>query len=86
MYAHPGPGSGNISCLSKTIYEEIVLLIQNKVLQHISREVQSAKNFIISVDSTSDIAHADQLTIIIRYVRDNGVIDERFLEFMPYRS
>ncbi|XP_074103118.1 zinc finger MYM-type protein 1-like [Cotesia typhae] len=30
LYAHPG--SGNTSYLSKTIYEEIILLMQNKVL------------------------------------------------------
>ncbi|XP_044591536.1 zinc finger MYM-type protein 1-like [Cotesia glomerata] len=81
LYAHPG--SGNTSYLSKTIYEEIILLMQNKVLQQISSEVQSAKYFGIIVDSTPDIAHVDQLTIIIRYVRDNGEIVERFLEFIP---
>lgn len=81
LYAHPG--SGNTSYLSKTIYEEIILLIQNKVLQQISSEVQSAKYFSIIVDSTPDIAHVDQLTVIIRYVRDNGEIVERFLEFLP---
>ncbi|XP_057663115.1 zinc finger MYM-type protein 5-like [Diorhabda carinulata] len=64
LYARPG--RGNISYLSKTIYEEIILLIQNKVLQHISEEVQSAKYFGVIVDSTPDIAHVDQLTIIIR--------------------
>ena len=35
------------------------------------------------MDSTPDIAHVDQLTIIIRYVRNNGEIVERFLEFLP---
>ncbi|XP_074112948.1 zinc finger MYM-type protein 1-like [Cotesia typhae] len=37
LYAHPG--SGNTSYLSKIIYEEIILLMQNKVLQQISSEV-----------------------------------------------
>lgn len=81
FYAHPG--KGNTSYLSKTIYEEIILLIQNKMLERISREVQSAKYFGVIVDSTPDIAHVDQLTIIIRYLRDNGEIVERFLEFLP---
>lgn len=81
LYARPG--SGNTSYLSKTIYEEIILLMQNKLLQQISSEVQSAKYFGIIVDSTPDIAHTDQLTIIIRYIRENGEIVERFLEFLP---
>lgn len=80
---HAHPGSGKTSYLSKTIYEEIILLIQNKVLKKIACEVQSAKYFGIIVDSTPDIAHVDQLTVIIRYVRDNGEIVERFLEFLP---
>lgn len=45
--------------------------------------MQSAKYFGVIVDSTPDNAHVDQLTIIIRYVRDNGEIVERFLEFLP---
>ncbi|XP_026482761.1 zinc finger MYM-type protein 1-like [Ctenocephalides felis] len=81
LYAHPG--RGNTSYLSKTIYEEIISLVQSKVLKHITKEVQSAKYFGVIVDSTPDIAHVDQLTIIIRYVRNNGEIVERFLEFIP---
>lgn len=42
--------------------------MQNKVLQQISSEVQSAQYFGIIVDSTPDIAHVDQVTIIIGYV------------------
>ena len=42
--------------------------------------MQSAKYFGVIVDSTIDI---DQLTIIIRYVRNNGKIVERFLELIP---
>ena len=81
LYAHPG--RGNTLYLFKTIYEEIILLIRNKILQQISKEVQFAKYFGVIVDSTPDIAHVDQLTIIIRYVRENGEIVKRFLEFLP---
>jgi hypothetical protein len=35
----------------------------------------------ITVDSTPDISHTDQLTIIIRYVTCNGPV-ERFLTFI----
>lgn len=38
----------------------------------------SDKYFGIIVDSTPDIAHVEQLTIIIRYVRDYGEVVERF--------
>ncbi|XP_053594426.1 uncharacterized protein LOC128667613 [Microplitis demolitor] len=42
-FAHPG--SGSTSYLSKTIYEEIKLLIHNQVLKQISTEMQNAKYF-----------------------------------------
>ncbi|GBP66714.1 Zinc finger MYM-type protein 1 [Eumeta japonica] len=48
-----------------------------------TRKVQSVKYFGVIVDYTPDIAHFVQLTIIIRYVRDNGEIVERLLEFLP---
>ena len=44
-------------------------------------EVISARYFSLSVDSTPDISHYDQLTIIIRYVNENSPV-ERFLTFL----
>lgn len=37
---------------------------------------------IVSVDSTPDLSHVDQLTFIIRYVKDHEPV-ERFLDFIP---
>ena len=34
------------------------------------------------MDSTPDVTHVDQLSIIIRYVQDNGTIVERFSKFI----
>ena len=45
-----------------------------------------AKYFSISVDSTPDITHVDQLTFTIRYVSANGAPVERFLQFVPIAS
>lgn len=44
-----------------------------------------AKYFSLSVDSTPDLTHVDQLTVIIRYVL-NGVPVERFLTFLQMSS
>jgi hypothetical protein len=35
------------------------------------------------VDSTPDIGHIDQLSLIIRYVKENGFPVERFIQFFP---
>lgn len=79
-------GRGNPSYLSSTICEEFVNLMGDKVLSEIINQIKLAKYFSISVDSTPDISHIDQLTVIMRYVSPEGAIEERFLEFLPIIS
>ena len=57
-----------------------------KVLSEIVDQVKLAKYFSISVDSTPDVSHVDQLSFILRYVSPEGSIEERFLEFLPITS
>ena len=57
-----------------------------KVLDEIISRVKLAKYFAISVDSTPDITHVDQLTFILRYVSPEGCIEERFVKFLPIES
>ncbi|KAG5874540.1 hypothetical protein JTB14_011854 [Gonioctena quinquepunctata] len=82
IYANQG--SGKTSYLSKTtVCDEFIYLMVEKVLIYISDEIKKAKYFSLIVDSTPDAAHVEQLTLVIRYVVDNGVPCERFLEFLP---
>lgn len=75
-------GSGNTSYLSKTVCDEFILLMGHKVLKQIGDEIRRAKYFSLIIDSTPDIAHVDQLTLVIRYVLDTGEACERFLKFL----
>jgi hypothetical protein len=52
------------------------------VLAAIVTETQKAEYFSISVDSTPNVTHIDQLTSILRYVK-NAVTKELFLNFIP---
>jgi hypothetical protein len=52
-----------------------------QILNVIIKEIKSAKYFSIVIDPTSDISHSDQLTYVIRYVRDDGFPIERFMCF-----
>jgi len=52
--------------------------VQNKVVEEIIR----ARYFSISIDSTPDIGHIDQLSFIFRYVNSDGLPVERFLCFL----
>ena len=78
-------GRGHTSYLSKTICEEFILLMGKRLFDHIIAEVKSAKYFSVSVDSTPDISHIDQLTCIVRYVLPSGPV-ERFLTFLDMQG
>jgi hypothetical protein len=60
-------GNGIPSYLSVIICEEFM---GSKVLAAIVTEIQKAKYFSISVDSTLDVTHIDQLIFILRYVKN----------------
>lgn len=52
-----------------------------KVIQQIVNEIKEAKYYSISIDSTPDISHVDQLSFIFKYVQKSGCPVERFLCF-----
>lgn len=68
------------------ICEEFITLMEQRVLSEINSQLQTAKNFSIIVDSTSDISHVDQLMFIVHYVSQEGQIQERFLKFLAITS
>lgn len=78
-------GKGNPSYLTANVYEELIALMGDKVLLAIVNEVLTAKHYSISVDSTPDVSHVDQLTFTVRYVKECDPV-ERFLQFIPVRS
>ena len=79
---HGNKGSGQTSYLSKTVCEEIIKLMADKVRNSIVADIKQAGYFSISVDSTPDVSHVDQLTLIVRFVSpDDGLPVERFLQF-----
>ena len=72
---------GHTSYLSKTICEELIDLMANRVKEQIISEVKATKYFSVSVDSIPDITHMDQRTCILRYVLPSGPV-ERYLTFL----
>lgn len=80
-------GKGNPTYLSKTTCDELIDLMSDKVREVIVGEIQSAGYFSLSVDSTPDLSHMDQLSIILRYVSpSDGKPVERFLTFLNLKS
>lgn len=74
-------GKGNPSYLSATICDEFVSIMGKKVLLAITNELRQAKYFSLSVDSTPDVNHCDQLAFTVRYVKQRSPV-ERFLGFI----
>ena len=57
-------------------------LVAKEVATQIANEVKKAKYCCVTVGSTLDVTHVDQLTFIIRYMQDDGTVVERFLKFI----
>ena len=55
------------------------------VFSFIIKEMKDKKYFSISIDSTPDVSHTDQLTVIVRYVLDSSP-REGFPKFLPLTS
>jgi len=55
--------------------------MSRQVLNTIIQKVKASRYFSISVDSTPDISHIDQLSFCVRYINNKGEPVERFLCF-----
>jgi len=59
--------SGHTSYLSSTIYEDIMILMANKLIHTtIVDQIKKCKYFSLIIDSTPDITHIDQLSLKVR--------------------
>ncbi|XP_022163131.1 zinc finger MYM-type protein 1-like [Myzus persicae] len=79
---HANKKSGHTNYLSSTICEELIDLMAKEVLGEIITRIKKSKYYFVSVDSTPDEAHIDQLTIVVRYMEEITPV-ERFLTFVP---
>ncbi|XP_031336217.1 zinc finger MYM-type protein 1-like [Photinus pyralis] len=79
-------GKGSVNYLSHSICDEFINLMAKKTLDVILDDIRNAMYFSLSVDSTPDISHVDQLVLIIRYLNQHGEIKERFLGIIPIEA
>ncbi len=79
-------GKGSTSYLSSTVCNELITILGTDVRNHIIKEIVDAKYFSLILDSTPDVSHTDQFTIIFRFVDKEGQPVERFLQFTPISS
>ena len=79
LYANKG--KGHTSYLSKTTCEEFIENLGTAVLDRIISELKACKYYSVSLDSTPDVSHVDQLTCIFCFVLPSGPV-ERFVKFL----
>ena len=78
-------GKGNVSYLSSTIVEELIEIMGQEVRKEIVKRLKKSKYYSISMDSTPDFSHVNQLCLVFRYVEYNRPV-ERFVIFMANRG
>ena len=75
-----GPGKRPlVSLLSNRSQNDMIKALAISVKRVIQKEIQESKTFSILMDETTDAAHTEQVSFVIRYVH-NMQIKERFLQ------
>jgi hypothetical protein len=71
--------------MSHTVMEEVISILASEVKANILSSILNAKYYSIIADSTPDISHIDQLTLVVRYI-ENAKPVERYVGFVPIKS
>ena len=75
-------GSDHTNYLSSIVCEELVRQRGYRVLNEIISRSKLSKYYSVSLDSTADEGHVDQLTLIFRYMEQDRPV-EKFEKFLP---
>jgi len=80
-----GPGKRN-KYTSPTIQNDIIESCNTILLRKIAKKVNESKCFLVLSDETTDISTKEQLAICVRYVSDDNMLHEDFLQFFEIES
>ena len=72
----------NATYRSKTTQNEIINCIKDQIQESIIEEVKGAGIFSILADETPDISKREQLAVSLRYLDEEGVVQEKFVQFV----
>lgn len=79
---HANVARGHTNYLSAKICEELIEVMGKRVLNEITSRIKESRYYSVSLDSTPDESHVDQLTLVFRYMEKTKPV-ERFVKFMP---
>lgn len=78
---------GRATYLSPVIQNEFIALLAKSIQETLVAEVRESKYFGIMCDSTPDISHQDQHSLVVRYMvlkEEQPSVKEAFLDFMNF--
>ncbi|CAM8934443.1 unnamed protein product [Rhodiola kirilowii] len=67
--------------IAPSIQKEILDIIATKIRNKIRQEIGDAK-FCILVDESLDVSHKEQMAIILRFVDDDGFLQQRYFKIV----
>ncbi|XP_022177424.1 52 kDa repressor of the inhibitor of the protein kinase-like [Myzus persicae] len=65
---------------------EIICICDKLILKEIVGKVNAAEGFAVLADETTDIATKEQLTLCVRFIDNNNMVNESFLQFVIINS
>lgn len=80
-----GPGKRN-KYTSPIIQNQIIYACNKIILKKIVAKVNTSKCFSILADETTDITTKEQLSLTVRYIDDDAILREDFLQFYEIES
>jgi hypothetical protein len=72
--------------LSNDAQNEFISVLGNAVHDSIINLLNKSLFWSVMVDSTPDLSHKDMLSIIVRFVNENGEVEERLLYINEIKS
>uniref|UniRef100_A0A2S2P594 Repressor of the inhibitor of the protein kinase n=1 Tax=Schizaphis graminum TaxID=13262 RepID=A0A2S2P594_SCHGA len=80
-----GPGKRN-KYTSPTIQNDVIECCNTIILRKIAKKVNESKCFSVLADETTDISTKEQLAICVRYISEDNMLNEDFLQFFEIES
>ena len=67
--------------MSKDIQNDLLKAATDVVLQQICDEIKESEGFTIIADETRDVSGKEQLSLCLRYINKQMIVNERFVGF-----
>lgn len=66
--------------MSPKSQNEFINVLASSIKSNITKKVNDARQFAVMADTTPDLSHKDILSVVVRFVNDEGKPEERLLE------